>query len=91
MMSVDDDDGKRVDDPNLPPPPPTRWRVYCDGELVETYNTAREAWEGYTEHKTKILPVMLKTLKRVRGVYGFRDGSKNVGYLEFKKLAQGGK
>jgi hypothetical protein len=87
-MSGDDDDRVLVDAPNFPSPRPKRWRVYCDGELVETYDTVREAWEGYTEHRKKILPVMLKTLKRVRGVYSFRDGSKNVGYLEFKKMAQ---
>jgi hypothetical protein len=73
------------------PPPPKRWRVYCDGDLVEAYDTAREAWEGYTEHKEKMLPVLLKTRKRVKGVYSFRDWSKNVGYLGFKKIAQGGK
>jgi hypothetical protein len=66
MMSGDNDDVVRVDDPNFPSPPPKRWRVYCDGELVEMYDTAKEAWEGYTEHREKILPVMLKTQKRVR-------------------------
>jgi hypothetical protein len=88
-MIGDDDEGTLVDDPNFPSPQPKRWRVYCDGQLVETYDTAREAWEGYTEHRNKILPVMLRTLKRVRGVYSFRDRSKNVGYLDFKKIAQG--
>jgi hypothetical protein len=39
----------------------------------------------------KKLPVLLKTLKRAKGVYSFRDWTKNVGFLEFRKLAQGGK
>jgi hypothetical protein len=91
MMSGDDDNGMLVDDPKFPSPPPKRWRVYCDGELVEAYDSAREAWEGYMEHKEKILPVLLKTLKRAKGVYSFRDSSRNVGFLEFRKIAQGGK
>ena len=89
-MSGDDADGMLVDDPNFPSPPTKRWRVYCDGELVEAYDTAREAWVGYMEHE-KILPVLLKTLKRAKGVYSFRDCSKTVGFLEFRKIAQGGK
>jgi hypothetical protein len=35
--------------------------------------------------------VLLKTLKRAKGVYSFRDWTKNVGFLEFRKIAQGGK
>jgi hypothetical protein len=87
MVSGDDVNDMLVEDPS----PPTRGRVYCDGDLVEAYDTAREAWEGYAQHREKILPVLLKTLKRAKGVYSFRDWSKNVGYLEFKKIAQGGK
>jgi hypothetical protein len=86
-MSGDDHNDMLVEDP----PPSKRWRVYCDGDLVEAYDSAKEAWEGYAHHREKILPVLLKTLKRAKGVYSFRDWSKNVGYLEFRKIAQGGK
>jgi hypothetical protein len=41
-MSADDDDDMLIDDPNFPSPPTKRWRVYCDGQLVGWYATARE-------------------------------------------------
>ena len=40
MMSANDDDDMLVDDPNFPSSPTKRLRVYCDGELVEAYDTA---------------------------------------------------
>jgi CBS-domain-containing membrane protein len=85
MISGDDDERMVVDDPNLRSQRQKRWRVYCDGQLVETYDTVREAWEGYAEHRNKILPVMLKTLKRVKGVYSFRDWSKMLNTWSSRK------
>ena len=83
------DDGVPIDDPTIPGGPSKRYGVVCDGDRVGSgYDTATEAEEAWKEHRDKILSVLRKIDKRVRGQYEFFDARKQITAQELMRAAK---
>lgn len=59
-------------------------RITSDVGDVGGYDTLAEAWEGYREHRDKLLPILKKRSKKAEGRYWFFVGRKEMTFEQFR-------
>ncbi len=65
--------------------PSKRYGVAYGGEIIGSYDTAKEAWEAYRKYDDLIRSVVDRK-KKYR--YSFRDGRKEISIEQFRKAVK---